>query len=107
MVRLGKGVFDGGFLSEQVLQRYNWVVTPFPEPIIRNEPLQRRRTWMKYVNHFILTIRAPRAEGGFAQQVNLLKLFEVPWRFDLAHTQKVKQATALFSSTIQHGLMMC
>jgi len=106
MVRLGKGVFDGGFLSEQVLQRYNWV-TPFPEPIIRNEPLQRRRTWMKYVNHFISTIRAPRAEGGFAQQVNLLKLFEVPWRFDLAHTQKVKQATALFSSTIQHGLMMC
>lgn len=89
------GGFDGGFYSNVLATRLRWV-TPFPEDHIqRNEA---NREFFKKHNDFIRTIRGPIAEGGFAIQVNNLKIFSERWRFDFPfHDEIYNLAQALLN----------
>ena len=92
-----KGLFDGGFLSAIVLKCFRWLC-PFREPTITKEKDEARRNWMLHAKTWMSKVRGPRAEGRFAEEVQLLGIFTSPWQFtyDL-HNKILSLAEALLN----------
>jgi len=89
------GGFDGGFYSNLLATRLRWV-TSFPEDHVKRH--EEQREFLERHNDFVRTIRGPIAEGGFAVQVNNLKIFSERWRFDFSfHDEIYNLAQALLN----------
>jgi hypothetical protein len=94
---LVRGIFDGGFLSKEVTQRYGWV-TPFRSDAIARELEEPRRKWMEYVNTFLSLVRGPGAEGRFGDEVHKFGVLRKPWRLEPElHTVVLQLAEALLN----------
>jgi len=76
-----RGIFDGGFLSNEVAQRYGWV-TPFRSDAIAREEERPRQQWMEYVNTFLSLVHGPGAEARFADEVHKFGILRKPWRLE-------------------------